>query len=130
MTDAARPRWVGPLVLLGALLAGGLVGLVGAFLVPLRVGGVPVPASAAVALVGNAAVGLGAAWAAGRAGSAAAAVGWLVVVGTASVPGPGGDLVVPATGTAYAFLVIGALTSSAVVGLGGLVRDRARRGPG
>jgi hypothetical protein len=51
-------------------------------------------------------------------------------VSAASVPGPGGDLVVPATGTAYAFLVVGALASFAVVGLGGLVHDRARRAPG
>lgn len=130
MRERARRGWVGPLVLLGALLAGGLVGLVGAFLVPLRVGDVPVPASPVVALVGNTVVGLGAARAAGRAGSAAAAAGWLVVVSAASVPGPGGDLVVPATGTAYAFLVVGALASFAVVGLGGLVHDRARRAPG
>lgn len=112
-------------MLLAAVLAGGLLGLVGAFLVPLRVGGVPVPASPAVALIGNTVVGLVAARFAGRAGSALAGLGWLAVVGTLSVPGPGGDLVVPATATAYAFLVVGALASAVTVGLAGVVRDRA-----
>lgn len=112
-------------MLLAAVLAGGLLGLVGAFLVPLRVGGVPVPASPAVALVGNTVVGLVAARLAGRAGSASAGLGWLAVVGTLSMPGPGGDLVVPATATAYAFLVAGALASAVTVGLAGVVHDRA-----
>lgn len=113
-------------MLLGALLAGGLLGLIGAFLLPLRVGALPVPASPAVALVGNTLLGLGAARLAGRAGSALAGLGWLVVVGALSVPGPGGDLVVPATPMAYAFLVGGALASAVTFGLSGLVSDRAR----
>ena len=123
MTAAPGTR---ALVLLGALLAGGLLGLVGAFLLPLRVGALPVPASPAVALVGNTLLGLGAARLAGRAGSALAGLGWLVVVGALSVPGPGGDLVVPATPMAYAFLVGGALASAVTFGLSGLVSDRAR----
>ena len=124
--DAQPGHLLRPVALLGALLAGGLLGLVGAFLVPLRVGAVLVPASPAVALVGNTLVGLGAARVAGRAGSALAGMGWLTVVGALSVPGPGGDLVVPASPMAYAFLVVGALASAATVGLAGLVRRPAR----
>lgn len=115
-----------PAVLLAALVGGGLVGVLGAFLVPVRLGPVPVPLGAGVALVGNSVVGLAAARSAGGAGAAAAGLGWLAVVAALSVPGPGGDLVLPRTATAYAFLVVGALVSAATTGLGGLVRQPVR----
>ena len=109
------------------MLTAVVLGLVGAFLVPLRIGDVPVPVSPVLAVVGNVALGVAAGRAAAsRLGSVAAGLGWFGVVGIAAVPGPGGDIVLPASPTAYAFLALGALAAAVPIGLGGLVTGGAR----
>jgi hypothetical protein len=123
VTEPAAPPALGPaaggaaygLVLVLALL----LALWGCFLVPLRVGGVPVPVACAVALVGNAGLGRAGAQLYGRAGAAGPGLVWLVVVLRLSSPTADGDLVVPATPVGLAFLVVGTLTSAVVLGLAG-----------
>jgi hypothetical protein len=96
-----------------------LLALWGCFLVPLRLGGVPVPLACLVALVGNAALGRAGGRLFGRAGAAGPGLVWLVIVLRLSSPTADGDLVVPGTGWGLAFLVVGALTSAVVFGTAG-----------
>jgi len=108
----------GLVLVLTALLA-----VWGAFLVPLRVGGVPVPVAPAVALVGNALLGRAGARLLGRAGAAGPGLVWLAVVLLLSTPRTEGDLVVPSTLTGLLFLVVGGLTSAVVLATAASQRD-------
>lgn len=113
-----RPAAAASLALLAVL--GALLGLVGAFLVPLRVAGVPVPVSAVLAALGNFGLGLAGARAAGdRLGVLAPAAGWFGVVTLASMRGPGGDVVLPGSLGSYAFLLGGTAASAAAFAFAG-----------
>lgn len=100
------------LVLLLALL----LAVWGAFLVPLRIGGVPVPIAWAVAVVGNGLLG----WVGGRLlghlGAAGPGIVWLAVALTFGSQRAEGDLVVPGTVTGLGFLVAGAIASAVAYG--------------
>jgi hypothetical protein len=95
-----RPRLDGLLLAacdVALLAAGLLLGVLGAFLVPERVFGVPWP-GAAVAALGNLALCfLGGRGTRTRLGATAPAVGWFVVAIFASMQRPEGDLVIPGT---------------------------------
>lgn len=111
---AAGGAAYGLVVVLAVLLA-----VWGCFLVPLRVGGVPVPLACVVALAGNALLGRAGAGLFGRAGAAGPGIVWLAVVLVLSSPRTEGDLVVPSTSVGLAFLVVGTLTSAVAFGLAG-----------
>lgn len=108
------------LVLLLALL----LAVWGAFLVPLRLGGVPVPASVLVAAVGNVALGVAGGRLLGTAGALAPGALWVAVALTLGSRRAEGDLVVPGSAMGTAFLVVGAL--GAAVGYG-VASARGRR---
>jgi hypothetical protein len=95
-----------------------LLALWGAFLVPLRIGGVAVPVSCVLALVGNALLGRAGGRLLGRAGAAGPCVVWLAVVLALSFQRREGDLVVPTTLSGLLFLVVGMVTSALVLSFG------------
>lgn len=101
----------------GAALAVGVVaGVVGSFVHPARVAGLPVGLlcalglSAAGFVAGGLAVGA-------RSGAAAGALGWLVPVLLLSSPRPEGDLVVAGDGFGYAWLLGGTVVAAVAVAL-------------
>ena len=94
-----------------------LLAVWGAFLVPFRIGGVPVPVSCVLALVGNALLGRAGGRLLGRAGAAGPGVVWLAVVLVLSMQRREGDLVLPMTLSGLLFLVVGTLTSAVVLGI-------------
>jgi threonine/homoserine efflux transporter RhtA len=87
--------------------------LVEAFLVPLRIGTVPLPVCVPLAMAGNIVL---ATLAARRTGSiawaAAPPVLWLLVVIVLSLPRAEGDLIVPGTLTGLVFLFAGAIAGA------------------
>jgi len=89
----------------------------GAFLVPFRIGGTPVPVSWLIAVAGNIAVGAAGGRLAGRLGAAIPAVVWLGLAFTLGARRPEGDLVVQGTAIGLGFLVAGALTGAVMCGL-------------
>jgi hypothetical protein len=96
-----------------ALVAGAAAGLIGSFKFSYARGDLPV--GLAVTLAMSFAVFVSAGLVARSRGAAlSAAAGWLVVVGVLSMQRPEGDLVVPATGPGYAWLLGGTV----VAGLG------------
>ena len=127
MSEPSLPAEPGPgettasyaLVLVLALL----LALWGAFLVPLKIGTVPVPVSVLVALVGNAALGWWGGRLHGRVGAAGPGLVWLAVAVALGTQRREGDLVVPASLMGLLFLLVGAVTSTVAVGV---VRRRAR----
>jgi hypothetical protein len=115
---ARRDHATDPVVM--RVVAGGLVAvlavglaLVEAFLVPLRVGTVPLPICVPLAIAGN--IGL-AKLAARQTGSivwgAVPPVLWLLVIVVLSLPRSEGDLVVPGTLTGLVFLFAGAVSGA------------------
>ena len=86
----------------------------GAFLVPLRVGGIVVPVCWLVAVVGNAAVGRAGGQLGGRLGAGVPGLLWLGVVMLLTSRRTEGDVVVSAGVVGLVFLVAGALTSAVV----------------
>jgi hypothetical protein len=77
------------------LLAGGMLGVIGTFLVPLRLDGVP-GLSIALAIAGNVGAGLlGGLGAGSGVGAASPGVGWLITTGVLTTFGPGGDVILP-----------------------------------
>ncbi len=96
-----------------------LLAVWGAFLVPLRLGGVPVPLCVVVAVVGNAGLGVaGTRIAGGRLGGLVPGLVWLLIAFTFGTQRPGGDTVIPASVMGYAFLVSGIIAAVAALGLG------------
>jgi hypothetical protein len=74
---------------------GGLLGLIGSLLVPLRIGSTE-GLAAGIALVGNFAVGLiGGLGTRSARGALVPGVGWFLVVAVVSVYAPGGDVIIP-----------------------------------
>jgi hypothetical protein len=97
-----------------AVVLGALAGLLGSFVHPVVVAGLPLGLVCALVLSGSAFVAAGVA-AGSRSGAAAAAVGWLVPVLLLSAPRPEGDLVVPGTGLGYAWLVGGMVVAGLAI---------------
>lgn len=100
-----------------------LLALWGAFLVPLKVGTVPVPLSLLVALAGNAALGWWGGRLYGRLGAAGPGLVWLGVALALGTQRREGDLVVPGSAMGLLFLLVGAVTSAVAFGA---VRRRPR----
>ena len=100
------------LVLLLALL----LAVWGSFLVPLRIGTVPVPVSWLIAVVGNGLLGWVGGRLLGRLGAAGPGVVWLAVALTFGSQRAEGDLVVPGTAVGLVFLVAGAVASAVAYG--------------
>lgn len=99
----------------GAALGGTAAGLLGSFAHPLRLAGLPVGLAGGLALTA-AVVALGRAAGAGRGPGLVAALGWCVPVLLLSAPRPEGDLVIPASGLGYAWLLGGlAVVAASVV---------------
>lgn len=86
----------------------------GAFLVPLRVGGLVVPACWLVAVVGNAAFGRAGGRLGGRVGAGVPGLVWIGVVMVLTTRRAEGDVVVSAGVVGLVFLAAGALTSAVV----------------
>lgn len=89
----------------------------GAFLVPLRVGGVPVPVGLALALATIPLCVAGGRVLDSRAGAAVPLALWAVVAVTLSSRRTEGDLVVTGGALGLAYLTLGLLGAAAVVGL-------------
>lgn len=102
--------------------------IVECFLVPLRVGTVPLPVSVVLAVVGNVAL-TRLMWRASlhRAVAGVPVVVWLVAVLVLAAKRQEGDLVVPGTGMGLAFLFLGTIAGAFAVGQ---VIAPVRRGPG
>jgi len=96
-----------------------LLALWGAFVVPLKVGTVPVPLSVLVALVGNAALGWWGGRLYGRVGAAGPGLVWLGVALARGTQRREGDLVVPGSVMGLLFLLVGAVTSAVAFGVVG-----------
>jgi hypothetical protein len=108
------PPAVRALLLLLALAAGAVAGVLGSFVYAYEWHGLPV--GLVVALAMSAGVFGTAGLLLGRRGAAAAAIGWVLPVLVLSSRRPEGDLVVPATATGYAWLLGGmALAVAGVV---------------
>jgi hypothetical protein len=115
--SSRRADRVETLVLDVVLLAvGALLGLIGCFLVPLRIGNGIEGLAAAIALVGNAVVGLlGGIGTRSTRGAMLPGIGWFVVVAAINLVAPGGDVIIPGKlpvdpgviDVGYAFLVLG-----------------------
>lgn len=97
-----------------AALGGAAAGLLGSFVHPLRLVGLPVGLVLGLGL-SAAAFAAARAATAGRAGVGVAALGWAVPVLALSAPRPEGDLVIPATGLGYAWLLGGLALAAAAV---------------
>ncbi len=130
MTAAVRRLGWG----LAAVAVGGWLALVEVFWLPLRVGGVLVPLSVVVAVVGNLLLPAGALRFSGsRVVAVLPVVAWLVVAVGSMVRRPEGDLVMNGVGAAgvvgLAFLALGVTAAAFSVGrvLGGA--GRPREGP-
>lgn len=93
-----------------------LTALWGAFLVPLRVGGVPVPVAVVLAAVANVALGRAGGRLYGRVGAALPGVLWFVVVAALQIRRPEGDLVVPGSLPGLLFLLLGSISAAVPVG--------------
>jgi MYXO-CTERM domain-containing protein len=127
--DAPAPLPSG-LVVAGATVLTAALTVWAAFLVPLRVGSLPAPAWL-LPLAGALVLGRAAARRAGLPGALAPAVVWFLlswpVLGAARTEG---DLVVPGTGSGYAYLFGGLLAWAAlVVGASGAHRRRRPASP-
>lgn len=99
-----------------ALPLGVALGVVGSFLVPLRVDAVIAPVSIALALGGNFAAGLLVGTTAGsRLVAALPGLGWFAVVLVFASSRPEGDLVVPGTLVGGLFIATGAIAAAVAV---------------
>ena len=88
----------------------------GAFLVPLRFGGVPIPLAWVVAGVGNGALGWYGGRLLGRSGALVPGLLWVAIALTLGSRRGEGDLIVPGTLPGLGFLVVGAVSSAIAYG--------------
>jgi hypothetical protein len=109
------PAALRALLLLVAVAAGAAAGLLGSFVHPLKVLGLPLGLLVAFALSG--AVFVTAGLLMGRAGAVAAGVGWVLVVLLMASPRPEGDLVVPGSTGGYLWLLGGTLLAGGCMAL-------------
>ncbi len=93
-----------------------LLALWGAFLVPLRVGGVPVPVGVLIALTNVPLCRVGGDLLERRAGAAGPLLLWAAVAFALSTQRREGDLVITGGARGLAFLVVGLLAASVAVG--------------
>ena len=98
------------------LLLTALLAVWGAFLVPLRLGGVAVPVGVALALANYPLCRAGADALGRRVGGAAVLLLWAVVALQLSSERPEGDLVITGGLRGLAFLLVGLLTAAVAVG--------------
>ena len=105
------------------LVLAALLAVWGAFLVPLRIGTVPLPVSWLIAAVGNVALGWWGGRLLGRVGAVGPGVVWLVIALTLGTKRAEGDLIVPGTIIGLVFLLVGAIASA--VAYGAVPRSRA-----
>jgi len=105
------PVAVRVLLLVPAVLAGAVAGLLGSFVHAVEPAGLPLGLLLAWALSAGVFVTCGLAL--GRAGAVAAAGGWLLVVLLLASQRPEGDLVVPGSTEGYAWLLGGMLVAGA-----------------
>jgi hypothetical protein len=105
------PPAVRVLLLVPALVAGAVAGVLGSFVHPEEMAGFPVGLLVALAL--SAGVFVTSGLLLGRRGAAAAAIGWVAPVLLLSSRRPEGDLVVPATTTGYLWLLGGTVLAVA-----------------
>jgi hypothetical protein len=130
-----KPFGGGPLVmrLFGGLLtavAGAALAVGGSFLVPLRIGSVPIPVSVLLAVLGNVALArLAGRWTGSVAAAAVPPVLWLVVVIVLSLPRSEGDLIVPGTLTGLVFLFAGSVAGAYGVASTITRQARSRQAP-
>lgn len=103
------------LLLLPAAAAGAGAGVLGSFVHPLVLAGLPVGLAVAAAL--SAGVFVTSGLLLGRPGAAAAALGWLVAVLVLASRRPEGDLVVPGSVAGYVWLLGGTLLAGVCVAL-------------
>jgi hypothetical protein len=99
-----------------ALAAGAAAGLLGSFKYNYTYAWVPVGLLVALCLIGAVFVTSGLALRS-RGAAALAAAGWVVAAMVMSMNGPGGDLVVPASGLGYSWLLAGFLVAVVSVGV-------------
>jgi hypothetical protein len=122
-------------VVLDALLLviGGFLGLIGCFLVPLRLGGGVEGLAAVIALVGNFAAGaLGGVGTGSMRSALLPGVGWFMAVAVISLVAPGGDVIIPGKLTqdpgvvtvGEAFLVLGVAGALAAIAVTALYTRR------
>jgi N-acetyl-1-D-myo-inositol-2-amino-2-deoxy-alpha-D-glucopyranoside deacetylase len=104
------PVAVRVIVHVAALAAGLVVGVLGSFVHPLTWAGLPYGLLLGLALTGSL-VATGGLVTRSRSGALVATAGWLLAVGTMSLPRPEGDLIVPATALGYAWLLGGTLVA-------------------
>ncbi len=109
------PAAVRALLLAAAVTAGAAAGLLGSFVHPLSVLGVPVGLLLALGLTAGVCVTGGLLL--GRPAAIAAAVGWVAIVLLLASPRPEGDLVVPASATGYGWLLGGTLLAGCCLAL-------------
>ena len=102
-------------LLLPAAGAGALAGVLGSFVHPVDVVGLPLGLALAVLLTAGALVTWGLVL--GRAGAVAAAAGWVVVVLLLAARRPEGDLVVPGSLSGYLWLLGGLVLAAACIAL-------------
>ncbi len=112
LTGAGRAGAYALVLALSVLLA-----VWGAFLVPLRIGGVLAPVCWVVALVGNVALGAAGGRLLGRPGSVVASLLWLAVAFTLGSRRSEGDLVVTGSATGLVFLLLGAVGGAVAYGV-------------
>ena len=110
--EAARSATFALVLVLALLTA-----LWGSFLVPLRVLGVPVPASLVVACAANLVLGTAGARLYGRIGAALPGVLWFAVVTTLQSRRVEGDLVITGSIVGLLFLLLGSICAAVPVGL-------------
>ena len=102
----------------------------GAFLVPLRGLGVPLPVAPVLAVVGNVVCGVaGARVLRSRVGAILPGLIWAVIALSLGTRTAEGDVVVPGTAMGVAFLVAGTVAATAVIGVVG-DQGRGRATPG
>ena len=100
--------------------------VVESFLVPLRIGTVPLPVSVLLAVAGNIALPrLAGRWTGSVLAAAVPPVLWLVVVVVLSLPRAEGDLIVPGTVTGLVFLLAGSVAGA----FGAALTVTGRRNP-
>ena len=112
---ALVPPALRALLVLPAAAAGACAGVLGSFVHPLVLAGLPVGLAVAAAL--SAGVFVTSGLLLGRPGAAAAALGWLVAVLVLASRRPEGDLVVPGSVAGYVWLLGGTLLAGGCVAL-------------
>ncbi|MDT5068585.1 MAG: hypothetical protein QOK02_4740 [Mycobacterium sp.] len=114
------PEWAGPVILAVLTFDGVLSAVLGALLLPLYVGSIPVPISAlASGLVNGALVWAALQWTASPRMAALPLWSWLATVAALTLGGPGGDIVFGGAGimqfAPVIFVVVGAVPPGCVL---------------